>query len=110
MALRKVQKVAQGHGVESTHTPDDLEEFPTLWEHLSCLQYPDGSKRETSCLVIVAEGGTWKGCLSDKDNERSLWRTSDSLLGLLIALEQAATLDDPREWRGGQRKKQQKRG
>lgn len=98
MALKKVlqqtgQRTAAGPGVT------DGGDFPTLIEYLTATQYPDGSKRETSSLIVVADAGGWRGCLSDKDNGRSLWKASDSVLGLLMALEQAAAEDDPAAWR-----------
>lgn len=98
MALKKVlrqaaEKTPGGPGVT------DAGDFPTLIEYLTLTAYPDGTKRETAALIIVADAGGWRGCLSDKDNARSLWKASDSVLGLLMALEQAAAEDDPGAWR-----------
>lgn len=110
MALRKIlpqsgQKAASGPGIA------DGSDFPTLIEYLTQTVYPDGSKRETAALIIVADAGGWRGCLSDKDNQRSLWKAADSVLGLLMALEQAAAEDDPGAWRqqGGVSNKGKKR-
>ncbi|MBC7121492.1 MAG: hypothetical protein H5T33_08025 [Candidatus Methanosuratus sp.] len=98
MALKKIVKTA-GERTASGPGISDGGDFPTLIEYLTATQYPDGSKRETASLIIVADVGGWRGCLSDKDNGRSLWKAGDSVLGLLMALEQAAAEDDPAAWR-----------
>jgi hypothetical protein len=110
MALKKVLKqAAQGSPVGPGIS--DAGEFPTLIEYLTQTAYPDGTKRETATLIIVADTGGWRGCLSDKDNQRSMWKAGDSVLGLLLALEQGAAEDDPSQWRaqGGTAGKGKKR-
>lgn len=98
MALRKIAPTAGsptggGPGVE------DAKSWPTLVEYLTVTAYPDGQPRVPSALVIVADASGWRGCLSDKDNQRSLWKVSPTLEGLLLALEEAAASDDPGQWR-----------
>lgn len=110
VALRKIKDLATSDGPPSVGAADDAGLYPSLWEHLSLLQYPDGEKRETSAIIIVAEAGRWKGCLSDKDNQRTMWKASDTLDGLLTALEEGVAADDPSDWRkaagtAGKRKK-----
>lgn len=99
--LRKVLKVhpapeSPGSGAE------DAVLFPTLWEHLTAQTYPDGEKRETSSIIIVADASGWRGCLSDKDNGRTMWKTAGTVEALLAALEDGAAKDDPSEWRASQ--------
>lgn len=98
MALRKITPSAGspnggGPGVEDAKT------WPTLVEYLTVTAYPDGQPRVPSALVVVADASGWRGCLSDKDNARSLWKVSSTLEGLLLALEEAAASDDPGQWR-----------
>jgi hypothetical protein len=108
-----LKKVTQAAGQRQASGPGftDGGDFPVLLEYLTATQYPTGEKRETATLIVVADPGGWRGCLSDKDNARSLWKASDSVLGLLMALEQAAAEDDPTQWRqqGGASGKGKKR-
>lgn len=98
VALRKIVTAA---GSPSSGGPgvEDAKSWPTLVEYLTCTAYPDGQPRVPSALVIVADSSGWRGCLSDKDNQRSLWKVSPTLEGLLLALEEAAAGDDPGQWR-----------
>jgi len=98
MALRKITQAAAG-AAQSGPGMADREAWPNLLEYLTVDKYPDGSKREVSSLVILADATGWRGCLSDKDNGRTLWRTATTVEGLLLALEEAAGLDDESQWR-----------
>lgn len=98
MALRKVQPSAAG-GANAGPGVADAASWPHLLEYLTETKYPDGSAREPSALIIVADGTGWRGCVSDKDNARTLWKTADSVEGLLLALEEALASDDPTVWR-----------
>lgn len=109
MALRKIERVAGGGDVGPSGAPLDATTFPGLWEHLSCARYGDGQARELSSLVIVGGGSEWRGCLSDKDNERVCWKAGASLEELLLRLEEAAVTEEPRDWRKAVDKKQPKR-
>lgn len=98
MALKKVttpaaSAAASGPGVE------DRAAFPLLLEYLAETKYPDGTAREPSALIIVADVSGWRGCVSDKDNGRTLWKTATTVEGLLLALEEALAVDDPSLWR-----------
>lgn len=98
MALRKIvsqpgSAAVSGPGIEDRAT------WPTLVEYLTSTAYPDGQARQPSALVIVADANGWRGCLSDKDNLRSLWKTATTLEALLLLLEEAASSDDPTQWR-----------
>lgn len=111
MALRKITRQpgsAPGGGPGAS----DATQFPALWEHLTATQYPDGSVRETSSIIIVADHQGWRGCLSDKDNGRTMWKTASSVEELLLVLEEGAASDDPTAWRqsAGSKFKGKKRG
>lgn len=98
MALRKIVG-AVGSSNGGGPGVADAKTWPTLVEYLTATVYPDGSVRVPSALVVVADSSGWRGCLSDKDNQRCLWKVADTLEGLLLALEEAAASDDPGAWR-----------
>lgn len=98
MALKKVdQAVQQRQG--GAVTVADAEELPLILEHLTAEAYPDGSKRQTSSLVVVSDGGSWRVCLSDKDNGRVMWKSGPTLQDAFQAIELALMADDPGDWR-----------
>lgn len=111
MALRKITTPA-GTAPGGGPGASDATTFPALWEHLTATQYPDGSVRETSSIIIVADHQGWRGCLSDKDNGRTMWKTASSVEELLLTLEEGAASDDPTAWRqsAGSKFKGKKRG
>lgn len=96
-----LRKIVQGTGSPAVSGPgaSDAASWPNLWEHLTAEVYPDGAARQKSSLVIVAGPQGWQGCLSDKDNGRVMWKTSSTVEGLLLALEEGAGEDDPTAWR-----------
>lgn len=110
MALRKLERAVGSVRTAAGQPPDDAALYPTLWEYVSQTTYPGGEPRVTSSLVIVCEASSWKGCLSDKDNERTLWKTGATLEDLLASLEMAAASEDPREWRQASSPGKKKRG
>lgn len=71
---------------------------PDLWEFLTRESYPDGAERQTGTLLIFAEDGALKGCLSDRDQLMRCFVTAASWEGLLEALE-GALGDGGAEWR-----------
>jgi hypothetical protein len=58
-----------------------------LFEYLGSTSYDDGSARRTSTLLVFIEDSRVKGCLNDRQEERSLWVTEDTLEDLLVGLE-----------------------
>lgn len=110
MALRKIVAAAAGPGAGALEITD-AGTWPCLVEYLTVASYPDGSPRQVSSLIIVADRSTWRGCVADKDNDRTLWRSASTLEGLLLELEQALAADDPASWRqaGGGFKNRRKR-
>jgi len=98
MALRKIVTESAAPGATGPGATDAAQ-WPNLLEHLTLDKYPDGSARKLSCVVLVAGPAGWQGCLSDKDNDRVMWKTAATLEGLLLTLEEGAALDDPSSWR-----------
>lgn len=98
MALRKIVQAA-GEAAPAGPGLADAAAWPHLLEYLTVAKYPDGSAREVSSLIILADGTGWRGCLSDKDNGRTMWKTAITVEGLLLALEAAVAEDDPSQWR-----------
>lgn len=73
-------------------------EYPTLYEYLSLTRYEKGESRVTSTLLIFVENGVLRICLNDRDNNRSVFFTGETLECALASLE-AALLSDRVEWR-----------
>lgn len=99
MALVKLTDTFGAAGTGTAVPPKDSAKYPLLWEHLSEARWPDGTARETSTVIVVADNGGWRGCLSDKANGLVMWKTGASLQALLDALEGGLRSPDPREWR-----------
>lgn len=98
MALRKMAGESFPR-VAGSATLGDTSTWPCLIEYLTATSYPDGVARQVSSLIIVADTSGWRGCVSDKDNERTMWRSAATLEALLLELEQALAVDDPASWR-----------
>lgn len=84
--------------------------WPTLWAYLTDEEYSDGSPRERSTLTFFIEDGQPKACLSDRQEDRTLWVSASSLQDLIVRLE-ALLATGKAEWRdsrvgkkGGQKK------
>jgi hypothetical protein len=71
---------------------------PVLYSFLTSLTWPDGAPRVLGSLVIFAEDGGWKVCLSDRDSSSSLWAAATTFEGLARALEGRLTEASP-DWR-----------
>lgn len=110
MALKKIAQAAASVAGAAASFGDEGD-WPFLIEMLRETRYPDGSPREPGALIVVADATGWRGCVSDKDNARTLWKTAAGLLDLLQALETALAEDDPTLWRqaSAAKKKPQKR-
>ena len=74
------------------------EEMPTLLALMTSTALVDGKRRQTCTLTIVAEDGTWKGGVRDRDHNVSLWVSSGTLWGVLESLEKALG-ERPVRWR-----------
>lgn len=79
------------------------QQFPALLEYMTSLTLPDGSPRRTSTLLVFCEDGCWKACLTDRgltdrDPSASLWRASDTFMGVLSQLDDALRVG-VQDWR-----------
>jgi hypothetical protein len=71
---------------------------PVLHAFLTEGKDGQGKERRTSTLLVFVDEGAWKACLTERDHELTLWASSDTLWGLLEALEARLT-ERPVEWR-----------
>lgn len=90
-ALREILKAEAEKG-------SPLSACPTLVEWLAAEQWEDKTERKTSTLLINVENGRWKGRLCDRDSNKVLWSTSDTISGLLEGFESDLT-NDTGDWR-----------
>jgi len=75
--------------------------YPAVWEYVTVRLWR-GQVRQTSTLLFFREDGQWKVCCSDRDTDRVLFRSGDSIHEALDALEKA--LASPRaDWRQSRR-------
>lgn len=90
MAMRREEVVAGNvpEGVAATDATMSRQ-LPLIFEYLTCARWDDGGERQTATLMVLAEQGTWKGCLNDRDGSRSCWVAADTFTGVLEALERA---------------------
>lgn len=101
--LRRLQRPAQG----SLDRPDPVDselagKFPALHEYLTRSRDDEGKARQTASLTVYGHAGAFKGFLNDRDSGGSLGVQSDSLAGLLRALEAELESDAPSWfWRQG---------
>lgn len=72
---------------------------PVLFAFMTVLE-EEGKARSPSSLVVFAEDGIWKGCLTEKDANLKLWRTGETLQKLLASLEKALASGQA-DWRRG---------
>jgi len=72
--------------------------FPALTEYLVATAWEDGEERTPATLLLLTEVGLWKGCLHDRDEGRSLWRSGRTEEAVLTALESALASGEA-DWR-----------
>lgn len=75
-----------------------LADLPAVMEYLTADSYPDGQVRQRATLTVFLEGGVTKVCLSDRDQERTAWRSAAGIEDALISLDEALTLGTV-DWR-----------
>lgn len=93
MLLKKIVPQVTGP-TTGEHRTGDAAVYPSILTYLTATAFPDGQARQTASLIILSEGNQWKGCLSDKENSRSLWKSGDTVADLLLAIEEGLILDD----------------
>lgn len=73
-------------------------DHPAIVEYMTLRKHDDGTARIPSSLLFFCEDGQWKACLCDRDEEKTLWASAETLQELLEALE--AILQGPSpQWR-----------
>jgi len=80
---------------------DDTEfsrSYPTLAAYLTETKYQDGTPRVTATILIFCENGVLRLCVNDRDNNRSVFFTSETVEGGLLAAENAIATNTA-EWR-----------
>jgi hypothetical protein len=88
--------------------------YPTLYDYLTQVQWPDNTPRQTGSVLIFVDGGMVKGMLRDREMGVCCWVASDTLSNLFAVLE-AAVRDPKTDWRvdrqlEGQQAKRTKKG
>lgn len=100
MSIFKSMDAALSRGKEDNEIliPEDSSRFPSLLTALVEEKDGKGAPRDRSVLLLSVEDGMWKCGLLCKSEGLSLWRSGETLLGALEALETEASSDAP-EWR-----------
>lgn len=98
--FQRPAKLISSVGVNGGQTsPEDMRtRSPRLARYMCDLVWGDGSKRTNSSLIVYVEGGQYKACLSDRDDDLSLWATSKTFEGILEVMEARLT-EDVVDWR-----------
>lgn len=86
-----------------------LKKYPTLVEYLTTLRWEDGTDRKPSSLSIFVEDGAWKVAVNDKDLQRSLYISGETLQDALGSVEKALRGENA-DWRAWNAAKGKKRG
>lgn len=63
--------------------------YPCLADHLTSSQYDDRSPRQTSTILVFCDNGVLRICVNDRDNNRSVFFTSETVEGAFLAAENA---------------------
>jgi len=99
MAIKRPQSDQSGVPADAACVdPSWQERWPTLCSYLFDLRYEDGTPRQTSTLMLLAEQGVAKACLNDREAERSAWVSGRALSEVLDALE-VGLANDRLDWR-----------
>jgi len=83
---------------EPFNDADFKKAYPTLAAFLTDTQYEDRSPRTTATLLIFCENGVLRMCLNDRDNNRSVFFTNETVEGCLMSAENALCSNTV-EWR-----------
>lgn len=73
--------------------------YPNLYEHLKETKYDDGTPRQTSTLLIFSDNGCLKLCLSDRDNNRSVFVSAVDFDTAMVKIERGLA-EDNLPWKG----------
>lgn len=98
MAIRKLVQAIDTVKARGVAVPEATD-YPLMMEYLTHDKYDDGSARQTSVIIVTCTGDSWRVCLTDKDQQRVMWKQGQTLQDALQAVELALMSDDPGEWR-----------
>jgi len=87
MALQRVDASNSSGPLQAAQDPGWASSYPMLFEMLVTTRWDDGKPREVATLLLVAEGGVWKGMLNDRANRRTAWLSGATVDELLDAFE-----------------------
>ena len=80
-----------GEALGPTEAPfrDELfqKQYPLLHAHLADVHYDDRAPRATSTLLVFCDNSVLRLCLNDRDNNRSVFVTGETLDDALNSLE-----------------------
>jgi len=101
--LKKPQTTSQSKPIEERLALDQGKDapfgkYPTLLEWLVTEQWEDGSERKTSTILVFGEEGRVKVRLADRETDKVLWVTAESVRKALASLE-ADLVGGTGEWR-----------
>lgn len=80
--------VSGNGGFAAAHDDDTRKRFPTLFDFLTLTGW-GGKARKTGTMLVFCEDGKWKACVTDRDGGHYAFHSSDTLEGLLKALDDA---------------------
>lgn len=98
MGLSRPTKPPTGNGGYAAPSGPGDEDVPLLVEYLSATTYDDGTPRQTSTLLLMAQDGAWKACLRDREQGMCLWVAAPSFGALIGVVEASLGLPDA-PWR-----------
>jgi hypothetical protein len=73
-------------------------QYPTLYRLLTCTMMEEGKPRQVCTLTVICEDGVVKAGLRERTLGLSLWTSSQSILEVFTALEEALA-QRPAGWR-----------
>jgi hypothetical protein len=99
---------AKAAGVGTPAVDVELEEaFPILYALMTELRVDARTVRQPSSITVFTQDGMWKCCIVEKDENKSLFGSGDTLWGALANVE--ARLDSPIvDWRERDEKRRKK--
>lgn len=76
-----------------------LGDYPLILEHLTAPTFDDGTRRETSTLMVFVQHGLWMLMLRDRAEGYCAWMPGETLEEAFQRLEAALDAGDPSLWR-----------
>lgn len=87
-------------GKPAAHDAEFEASYEGLMFFLTATADDDGRARATAMLITLAESGRWKLGLKDRQSNKSVWRSGETMQEALTSLN-AALLDGTADWRTG---------